>query len=328
MIYFPYKNNPTTDIYFAAPLHDLIAKPVLPNANRPIRRIGPNCFYANHKAIIIRYITAPELKKLEQLSPKQVFYIIDDDFHALETDNSLPQDYRNRLKTFTRVFLPELLSVTDTIIAPNPIILANYPDKRGELLHPSATAICGDFSHFDNTKEVKILFSGTRSHLNDLVQVKGSILEICAKFPEVRFTTFMGNHAPDTLLDHPNIIHHKALSWGRYKKRLKTERFHIALAPLAKTKFNLSRSINKIYDHAAFGAAGIYTDFPPINTVVKSGKSGFLIEQDPQAWTCTMENLIVNLEKARAVAKAGCKLANSLGKPDIVRRFWLKRLFA
>lgn len=327
MVHFPYKNNPTTDIYFAIPLHDLIKSPLAVKSNCPISRIGPNCFLANNRAVVIRYITEKELQTLHRLKVDKLFYIIDDDFQFLQDDNSLPEDYRRRLLNFSSNQLPKLLAITDAVVAPNDKILKSYSDKQTFFLHPSFTALCDDFSHFKETGTIKILFSGTRSHLNDLRMVEQTLSRICQKNPDVQLTTFLADHAPETLLNQPNIIHRKAKFWKSYRKILRTERFHIALTPHADTIFNQSRSINKLYDHAAFGAAGIYTDMPPLNQIIENGQSGLLIGHGATNWEQAINNLIQNISFAKQIAQNGASLAKKLGNHEVVRSFWMEKLF-
>jgi len=295
-------------------------------AKRPVRRIGQNSFVCKNTAVIIRYATRAELELIRTIKPQNCAYVIDDDLSLLDLDSSLPMDYRNRLSVFKTGILPEILQLSDTIIAPNALICESYGDKTCLLLDPSYTSLCDDFSHFDEPGKIDMVFSGTRSHLDDLEFIAEAVLAICKRYKHVSFTTFLGKYAPGNLQDTENIIHRRPVSWKEFKRNQKKQFFHIALAPYKDTRFNRARSINKLFDHAAFGAAGIYSDMPPLSTAIEHGKEGLLIREDTGAWYTAMENLITRPEKAHYLAMAGAKRAGSLGDPARVRRFWCEYL--
>ncbi len=324
----PYRNTPTLDIYFFEPLRDLI-RPSGPRAvtrrtghEQPIRRLGPNSFICNNRAVIIRYATAAELGQIRKMQPERCAYVIDDDFAVLEDDLSLPEDYRRRLMRFKQDILPAILALSGLVVAPNPLICKAYGDKTCELVHPSALSICTDFSHFGSGAGINLVFSGTRSHLADLAFIAPAIAQICAQYPHVTFTTFLGKYAPKCLMGQNNIIHRKPLTWNKFRQVLANERFHIALAPCLDTPFNRARSINKLLDHAAFGAAGIYSALPLFSQNVMTSKEGLLAGQQEQDWFCAMESLVNHPEKARQLAIAGARKAARLGNPARLRRFW------
>lgn len=321
------KNIPTLDIYFRGPLKQIISDHVFATSKRPVRRLGPYSFFANGRVVIIRYITRRELRKIHSLKPARCYYLIDDDLQAVAHDQTLPEYYRKKLMLFAREMLPDILALADTIVAPNPLIHQTYPDKISLLLNPSFSALCRDFSHFEQASNVNVLFSGTRSHINDLLLISDVMVDICRRHPYVRFTTFMGNHAPGSLKGLENIIHRQAKPWTDFRRILQTERYHIALAPYRDTPFNRARSINKILDHAAFGAAALYSNRPPFVGTIEHGRNGKLLDDQPESWRGAIEDLISNMSSACQLAKEGVSFAQMIGDPENVRQFWLKELF-
>ena len=325
---FRYRNTPTLDIYFRRPLHDLIADWRGPRMRRPIRRLGSNSFYCNGTAVIIRYATKTELTTIEALGPDRCLYVIDDDLINIEHHNTLPSDYQARLATFKTELLAPILSIADTIVAPNQLILATYPGKKHHLLPPSYTALCKDFSHFDRDRydqRVELVFTGTRSHLSDLEFIVDPILDLCTYHPQIRLTTFLGPHAPAPLRGHQNIIHQSPRSWRAFIKILQKRRFHIALAPYRDTLFNRARSINKILDHGAFGAAGIYSRLPPLSQVITQDQNGLLVNEHPADWHRSVSRLINARAHTRNLAQAGADLSKTLGNHENIRQFWLQQ---
>lgn len=323
-----YKYNiPTVDIYFNEPLKAYISEWTTRSSKRPIHRLGPYSYYANNKVVIIRYVTDKELRKIHSLQPKQCYYFIDDNLFATAEDLTLPDDYRARLATFTKRQLPKILTLADTVVTPNPVINNSYSDKRKLLLHPAYTHICRDFSHFENTKSLNILFCGTRSHLNDLLFIKDVMIDICQRYNHVKFITYLGHHVPADLSRQPNTIHHSSMTWPRFKRLFGVDRYHIGIAPYTKTAFNCARSTNKILDHAAFGAAGIYTDQPPNNNSIIHRQNGLLVGEKAEDWYEAIEGLIKDVPLTCQLARAGASLAADIGDPKVVRDFWLKELF-
>lgn len=193
-----YRNIPTVDLYFRVPLHGLISERRF-DAARPIRRLGPHCFAANGRVVIIRYMTGAELKAIRRLGPEQCIYLIDDDLTALDENSFLPGAYRDRLKCFSQEQLPQILALCDTVVAPNELIFNAYPGKAHLFLEPAATSICTDFLHFDNPRRIDILFSGTGSHGHDLALISDALAGLLRRQPRLRLTSFLGRQTPDSL---------------------------------------------------------------------------------------------------------------------------------
>jgi len=224
--------------------------------------------------------------------------------------------------------LPDILDLTDSIVAPNPLIHRAYPDKTHLLLGPSLSSLATDFSHFDVIGKINLVFTGSRSHLADFALIADVVADICRHHGHVHFTSFLGEYVPDSLKGSANIINHKACSWPVFKRIMQTQRFHIALAPQLGTAFNRARSINKILDHGAFGAAGLYSARSPISGAIEHGVNGLLIDDQAESWRTAILGLIEDISQARKLAQAGCSLASKLGDPETVRNFWISELFS
>jgi hypothetical protein len=206
------------------------------------------------------------------------------------------------------------------------LILASYRAFETSLLDPAALAPSPGLDHFDDRGTVRIVFAGTRSHLTDLEAIAAPLAGLLRRRAHWRLTTFLGRHAPAVLRGVANAGHMEPSSWPAYRGILRRMRFHIALAPALDTPFNRSRSISRLFDHAAFGAAGLYGDLPPFSGVVTDRTSGRLLGEDPDAWCEALDELAGDLAKARRMAADGAALAAALGDPSRVRRFWTERL--
>lgn len=77
----------------------------------------------------------------------------------------------------------------------------------------------------------------------------------------------------------------------------------IGLAPLLDTLFNSSKLPTKYRDHAAAGAAGVYTRISTYERVVENYKTGLLVDNSAQAWADAMSRLIKDDGLREAIAR-------------------------
>lgn len=317
---------PTTTLYFSGPMADRISGSMVALPGRPVAQVAPTVFMHGDTAVVIRYAALPSLALLRRA--RRLHYVIDDDIFAAIADKALPLAYRTRLGAFVRRVLPKLLALNPEIVAPSPAILASSVFARfpRTLLDPARIGLADTFDHFWAPKTINCVFMGTRSHAADLGSIAGAVIAACQAEPRLRLTTFLGDHAPPGLRRHPQVINRHSMPWTDYQSILRDERFHIALAPALPTAVNRARSISKILDHAAVGAAAIYADQEPFGSRIAHGADGLLLGQDQEAWRMALLDLARNLPKARRIAAGGRDLAAALGDPQRVRNFWFERL--
>jgi hypothetical protein len=221
---------------------------------------------------------------------------------------------------------PRILALADVILAPNPLLLARFGDRATGLIWPSHTSLCDDFGHFADGSLLRLVFTGSRSHAGDLEMIAPALQRLCTAHPGIELTTFLGTSAPAALRNCGNVVNRKALTWDAYKVLMATARFHIALAPFRRTATNECRSHNKLHDHAAFGAAGLYGDILPYRDVVSHDRDGLLLPPDPEAWLEALRRLVEDPASAQRLAEAGAGLSARIGNPARLRDFWCERL--
>jgi hypothetical protein len=319
--------NPTVDLYFREPLADLIA--VAPRSGKPIRQIGPNLFVCHATAVLVRYAKPFELNFILRRSFERVFYVLDDRLSGIEADESLPAPYRQRLAEFSANYLPTILSLATNLIVPNAAVAAGLWDYPIEILEPASAGVCENFSHFDldQTGAIHVLLSGSRSHTGDIEMIAPGIVRALKKNHRLRVTSFLGDNAPRLLRNHAHVRNRPQLPWQHFRRFLRSKRFHIATAPYRNTPFNAARSISKILDHGAIGAAGLYSNRAPHNRYVGHDYTGFLMSDDAYDWSEAVLELAGRFDKMRRIATNGAALARELGDHQRVREFWLNRLF-
>jgi hypothetical protein len=311
--------TPTADIYFLNAMAGFVRR------EGGLHPLGPNVYRCGARFVILRYATEEELRAVEAARREAVFYVVDDDLEALAASPDLPAGYRRRLAAFVTGTLPRILRLCDVVLAPNELLLERFRRHTTGLLHPSYCAICDDFSHFEHASPLRIVFTGTRSHLCDLQAIAPALARLCGADRQVELATFLGRWAPPDLRGR-NIVHLAPLGWTQYRELLGSARFHVALAPFRAVPTNECRSHNKIHDHAAFGAAGLYGDITPYSRTVSHGSNGLLLAAEAGIWLEALLGLVADPQAARRLAEAGAALSREIGSPDRLRRFWCEVL--
>ena len=319
------RDIPTSTLYFVDPLTDLIGGR-LDARGRPIRRMGATLFRCGDALIVIRYIGQKQLPVLDQRRFARVYLVIDDDLHSLHENDGLPADYRRRLIAYRNGPMQQVLQRVTHVVAPSEKILARYPDKRQILLNPAQCHVSGSLAHHRKGGGLDVVFAGTRSHFEDLNYFADDLASFFRARPDARLTTFLNGHAPKPLRDLPNAIHLPTMNWNRYRAYVAQNRFHAAIAPALDTDFNQARSLSKLHDHAAFGAAGVYSQQPPFSNYVNDGVSGLLLPNEPTKWRRALGGLAENRGATEQLAAEGQELSRKLGDMLRVRNFWMSEL--
>lgn len=316
---------PSGALYFADPLADLIGNRG-EHPERPIRRLGHNLYVCGRRAVVIRYATAKDIRILARRRFEQVYLVIDDDFFALAENDGLPDDYRHRLIGYRDGAFRELLPYVTDVVAPSETILRGFKRKRAMQLDPAQCHQAGALAHHGGKRPFDVVFAATRSHLDDLAHIAPVMAQFLEMRPDARLTTFLNGHAPKPLRRLGNAIHLPMMDWTDYRVYVAQNRFHAAIAPALDTPFNQARSISRLHDHAAFGAAGIYSRQKPFAGIVADGQSGVLLPNEPGAWLDMLLRLADDREHTRSLAEGGQVLSRTLGDMRRVRNFWLKEL--
>lgn len=309
---------PTASLYFSDAMSGLIGD----RAGRPIRRVSPTVFACGDAAVVIRYVGARELAFLRRGGFKKIYLLIDDDLHALHDGDGLPADWRARLIAYRDGALRKLLELVTHVVAPSEPILQSYRRHHSLRLDPVQCHAAASLDHHGNAGRLDIVFAATRSHIEDLEFCAPAIAGFLARRPDAHLTTFLNGHAPAALRNLPNVTHLSPMSWEKYRAYVAGHRFHVAIAPALDTAFNRSRSLSRLHDHAAYGAAGLFSAQAPFAGAIADGASGRLLPNDPEAWQAALFDLAGNRDAARRLAAGGQHLSAAIGDRDRVRNFW------
>ncbi len=313
---------PTADFYVLTPLG------ASPGRAPLIRRAGPFSFTAGDDAVIlVRHMTRADRRAVERAAPGRFFYVVDDLLRGPALRGSgLPADYAARLEAAAGR-LDWILRRDPVIVAPNRTVADQFGPRRTLVVPPSLLMACEAFDHFDSLSgRPRIACLGTRSHVGDLEAIAPALEALSRRHPRLEIATFLGRHLPDRLKALGTVRNRRPLPWPLFKRVLKAERFHVALAPLRDTPFNGARSPTKLLDHAAVGAAGIYSARAPYADIVSPGVDGLLAGDDPREWLTALEGLIADPAGARRLAENGVALARRIGDPRRARALWEEAL--
>ena len=318
------KTLPSMSMYFSDPLADLIGQGF--EADQPIQRLTRTVFGCGKSAVVVRYAMKRDQEVLRNSNFERIYLLLDDDLESLSDDDGLPPDYRQKLVDYRDGPFRRLMDMVTDVVAPSENILRSYPGRRAILLDPAQCHQAGHLRHHEKPQRFEIVFAATRSHLQDLGHIAPVVADVLRQRPEARLTTFLNGHAPKCLRSLPNAIHLSMMEWPQYRRFVAGNRFHAAIAPALDTAFNRARSISKLHDHAAFGAAGLYSRQQPFDRIVTHETSGLLLDYDPKEWRDALLALADSREKGLSLASGGQVLSQTLGDMRRVRRFWLKEL--
>jgi glycosyltransferase involved in cell wall biosynthesis len=181
---------------------------------------------------------------------------------------------------------------------PRIMVLPNTLDER-LLIGGRAAALVQ--SPFEEKRKV-IGYMGTTTHDDDLLNILPALKEVCQRHREEVALEFVGVvRRPDTLealeglpvrMVSPRpeeIAYPLFMLW--FTSRI---RWDIAISPLADTRFNQCKSDIKFLDYCAIGAAGIYSRAPAYASSVRHLETGWLAENNIDAWVEALEELLCN----------------------------------
>jgi glycosyltransferase involved in cell wall biosynthesis len=148
---------------------------------------------------------------------------------------------------------------------------------------PPATPTDGD--------PITIGFFGTVGHSASVDAVVGALQQVAAVCPDVRFE-FFGPRSP-LLESLPRTTFIPFEPSAEASLRLLAARgWSIGLGPLEVNDFNRAKLPTKYRDYSACHIAGVYTRIDPYESVVDEGRTGLLVDNDPDAWAEALIRLV------------------------------------
>ncbi len=312
----PRSETPTATLYFTEAMKEHLA------SDGAVTRIEATVFRHADLLVVVRHWSKPTLELLEREQGLGVIYLIDDDLWAGDEEQNLPLKYRRRLTNLREDFDTQLSERVRMVVSPSPQILTHFTGVKTRLLDPGLIYPLADLKHHDqNDRPLKLVFSATSSHLSDLELIADELAAFLSGKNGVELTTFLGRQAPRALRL-ASCTHHEPQSWEEFRRNADGCRFHIGLAPVIDTAFNRGRSISRLFDHAAMGAVGLYSDVPPFSDRIDDGRDGILLPNTPSEWVEKIAMLKADAGLRKTLAEGAQHRSRALGQLDRVRAFW------
>ncbi|MDP3830647.1 MAG: glycosyltransferase, partial [Ignavibacteriaceae bacterium] len=250
-------------------------------------------------------ITVPfnKLKELLDDTSVKIVFEIDDNLLNLYPEHVLFKTYEANRKYFHDYLAnSDLVTVTTkelknafSGIASRIAVLPNYIDDE----------IWGNkFPKRVANRKVRILFSGSKTHLEDLALIEDVIVALSQEYQDKVEFVFWGNITSKIEINcHIKKITDFMPSYATYAKRLSELDIDIGLIPLADNEFNRSKSNIKYLDYSAAGITSIMSKVNAYNEIVTNGVNGVLAENNFDSWYSAIKLLLDDSIKRNAIAQ-------------------------
>lgn len=153
-----------------------------------------------------------------------------------------------------------------------------------------------DYSPFDNTDEIRIIYSCSESHKRDFNYIAPVLKRIGEWYPQVKIISHggldFGYHCPTYKGKHR---HYTKVSYNSYYKFLKDIKPHIFIAPLTVTPHNVARSNLKYLQAGVMKAAFVASNLEPYAKT----KNNALLPEFKLGWLWQLRKLIKNPNLAK-----------------------------
>lgn len=319
---------PTDDLYVLHPLTPVLGEmglgitvfTITEDTEEP-----PPPLTANSVVIISRQ-ASPAWIDLLMRSPAFVVYLIDDDIPAAADTPGMPHDFRRRMVELMASDMAPLLRRCDRLLITSPGLAARYASAKTEIISPPYVRPPAGLGHLLAPETIHLTYQGTESHHEDIEFLFPALGRILTRHDNVSCSLFGRRAQSASLKSHPRVRILKPMSWSDYGAFTAANPVHIALVPMLDTPFNRGKSILKVLDVASLGAAGLFSDVMPFNSVVRDGVDGLLVANDPAQWESAIEALLESPDRIALLAEAGQVRARTLGAIEVTSAVWRRLL--
>lgn len=232
------------------------------------------------------------LQRMARSGSKRPFivYELDDDLLAVAADNPASATYHNpeiRANIIANMRIADLITVSTEPLAER---VAKYNPRVAVL----PNCVPGDLLNWQPgryTDRVTVGWQGSPTHTRDWKAAAEPVRRWFSRARDaghkVEMHTMGG--VPPTF---PEVWPHRHTDWekdiARYYLRLD---WHLALAPLADTTFNTSKSDIRVVEAGALGFPVVASDVPAYRDSVIHGETGYLVHK-PGDWGVALDALL------------------------------------
>jgi glycosyltransferase involved in cell wall biosynthesis len=268
--------------------------------------------------IVTQRFAVPDIKTADTLArharrtKATLLYDLDDDLLRIAPEHPEASELRPLAKTVRRMLgHADAVWVSTAILADriraarqDTLVMPNAIDDRLW----SAPAFYDPRPH----QPARILCMGTTTHDSDFAMIAPTLARIKQEFRqsvEIDIIGMTRGELPSGL-NRIGIPNGAVQSYPGFVNWLTSQLpgWHIGLAPLIETPFNLCKSSIKTMDYAAMGMAVLASDMPVYRGSVADGAAGFLVANDCAAWYAALNWLVRDEDLRRSIA-AGARPA-------------------
>jgi GT2 family glycosyltransferase/Flp pilus assembly protein TadD/glycosyltransferase involved in cell wall biosynthesis len=165
---------------------------------------------------------------------------------------------------------------------------------------------------------IKVLFSGTNTHERDLQIIEDAIENVICEFGDKIEIMLWGN-SNKKLKKYQQVkeLHRFTSDYAEYARLLKNSEIDFAIIPLEEHPFNQAKSEIKWLEYSVCKIPGIYSNLDAYNRVIKSGKTGILVNNTVEEWYQAIRKFIIEpkyIEMIRRNAYEAVNLNHSVSK--------------
>ena len=209
-------------------------------------------------------------------------------------------------------------------IRPDAVVMPNGLDER--IWTPPTTPT--------QDQPVRILCMGTATHDRDFAMIVPALSRLKTEYDDRVVIDIIGMTSRDDLPLGLNRIRPPPNAWRSYAGFVNwltsvSPAWHIGLAPLLDTPFNLCKSPIKAMDYAAMGLAVLASDTPVYRGSLADGPAGRLVPNNSAAWYAALTWLLRNRDLRQTIAgrsREAFLAKASLASQAKMRRAALSRL--
>jgi len=159
-----------------------------------------------------------------------------------------------------------------------------------------------------SSSPVRILFSGTLTHSDDLGMIESAIENVLNEFRNrVRF--FFWGNIVERLRRYPQVKVFAKFTpdYAAYANILQNTPMHFSIIPLKDNAFNQAKSHIKWLEYSACKIPGIYSNIGEYRISIRNKETGLLVENTTEKWQKAMRDFIIDKTKRERIADAAYK---------------------
>lgn len=316
----PLDNHATSYHRVIQPLYELMQQ------GHPIQFLGPQETqleqYGWADVLYIQCLYAPDAYQFyaaQKKAEKRIIIDFDDDYINIPADSPEQTEIVDKSTGEKYSFPPHLRSLyvqmfiqlADTVVVTSEPLKQLYSPwaKKIKVIPNCVSAdMQRDIPKTDNEK-VRILWSGSNSHLPDLKLLVEPFQKINEKYSDKVEFHFQGGLPFDEIFEGLPVITHGVVSFEEYLNLVQDINADIAVAPLVDNQFNRGKSNLKFSQMTLMEAAFVGSAVGPY-LEIDNGKEGFTAKNSAE-WVKHLSALIDSKKLRKGCVEGATKLVKS-----------------